>query len=437
MVEIISALILFVWAYFSFWISKKIFGNYFAPLGLFLGVNLASLALFHLKLLPFIPLRIEVYLLVLLSFLSFCLGALIISYVLKWDQDRKKNFSNEENVSVRGLKFFYYFSAITSLLAWLYYIIFIVPPEWISKPWLLQGSGQADYVMPFHTGYLILLGAVVPPAFVLLSIYNRRISFFSVVFLICELIALSLTGIKSYLTIGLSTSLLALAIAKPSRAKLRYFFFTALGAIGFMAIYDQFIDVFALQWFSGSKFPTGLTFLERPYLYIAGPWAALSRIIEAPPNAGIWGQTTLEILWKIVGPGGLGLFSERVSQFLPFIDIGPSPFNVYSLIGEVYWEYGWFGPLFICFLLGFISTLLFILAQKSNQWVLYLAYAIFAYGLLISFFAYYYRSNLIFLLLYTITFGTLLNLRWIGRNRRTVPADSPKILLEDKRNFVG
>ncbi len=92
---------------------------------------------------------------------------------------------------------------------------------------------------------------------------------------------------------------------------------------------------------------------------------------------------------------------ERVPKYLPFVDIGPSNFNTYSLIGEVYWDFGWLGSILICFLLGFTSTRLYLTARKDHDWDLYLLSAVFSYGLFISSFLYYYRDDLIFLLLYT------------------------------------
>jgi len=73
----------------------------------------------------------------------------------------------------------------------------------------------------------------------------------------------------------------------------------------------------------------------------------------------------------------------------------------------VYWDFGWLGSILICFFLGFVSTRLFLAARKRRDWVLYLLSALFSYGLFISFFLYYYRDNLVFLLLYTPLVGRL------------------------------
>jgi len=82
-------------------------------------------------------------------------------------------------------------------------------------------------------------------------------------------------------------------------------------------------------------------------------------------------------------------------------------FNVYSLIGGLYWDYGPLGPLIGCFLLGAFSTFLYTRARRSSNWSLHLGSAIFNYGLFLSFFVYYYRFNVIYLLVYVLLFGFL------------------------------
>ena len=147
-------------------------------------------------------------------------------------------------------------------------------------------------------------------------------------------------------------------------------------------------------------------FLEKPYLYIVGSWSAMSVVMSSPSVLAHMGKLNLEPFYKILGPRGLRII-EEVSQFNLFVDIGVGKFNVYSLIGHLYLDYGWLGAILGCFFLGFISTRLYITARRHKSWVLHLTSAIFSYGLLISFFTYYYRSTLIFLLTYTLIVGWL------------------------------
>jgi len=300
-----------------------------------------------------------------------------------------------------GLVLFYYLTAFLGIAGQLFSMIVVVPSGWLSKPWLLQNN-----VIPHHLGYLILSGTLVLPIFVLITLIRRRITFLSVFFLLGELVALMLVGMKSYLIIGLGTSILVWATARPGRVRVKHIAILVFCMIGFMIIYDHFIDIFVQNQIQESKFPTKLSFLERPYLYMVGSWPAMSAVMEDPPEHDHWGQVTLQPLWKILGPGGLR-FMERVSHVCPFINIGSTDINVYSLIGELYWDYGWFGSIFGCIILGFVSTRLYIVSRKYCNWRIYLFNALFCFGLFISLFAYYYRAALIFLLLYVLIIGRL------------------------------
>jgi oligosaccharide repeat unit polymerase len=321
-----------------------------------------------------------------------------------------------------GLCLFYYFTSSLSILGYIYFIKFVVPPGWISQLWILQSQ-----VVPNHMGYLILLGALVPPSFVLLALVRHKVTLLSFCFLLVNIVALAFIGIKSYLVIGLATALLTWAAVRAGRIRIKHLVILATCLIGFMVFYDSIIDIFGSFQFAGSRFPAMLSFLERPYLYIVGSWPAMSVAMSTQLKLPYFGQVTLEPVWKILGPGGLGIIMERVSQYEPFVNIGPSYFNVYSLIGDIYLDYGWLGSIFGCFILGFISTKLYIKAYKRGDWVLYLLSAIFSYGLFISFFAYYYRSNLIFLLLYALIVGRLSKRLSTALNRHKIWIHKPLV----------
>lgn len=391
------------WA--SFRLARLIYGDYFAPLGIFLGVNLASLALNQLRLLPFVPLSAQTWLLVVASLFSFIFGAILATpslVLVGKGLCQKMSFDRKSLETSEGLSLFFYFTTFLGIAGWIFYITVLVPPEWVEKPWLLQG----EYIFPYHLGYTLVAGTLGAPAFVLLTLAKGRISFPAVCLLLINILALAICGIKAYLVVSIVISFLIWSSLRQRTIRLRHFLVVAALLVGFMVLYDRFIDVFVPHQFPDSKFPAALSFLERPYLYIAGPWSAMSVVMADPPPQAHWGQVTLLPLWKLLGPGGFELM-ERVPKYLPFVNIGPSDFNVYSLIGEVYWDFGWLGSILICFLLGFISTRLYLIALRQRDWVWYLISSVFSYGLAISFFAYYYRDNLLFLLLYTLTIGKL------------------------------
>ena len=53
-------------------------------------------------------------------------------------------------------------------------------------------------------------------------------------------------------------------------------------------------------------------------------------------------------------------------------------------------------------LVGWIGTKLYLRASRSGEWRDVMYSAVFSYGIFISYFAYYYRFNMAFLLVYTV-----------------------------------
>lgn len=402
-ISLLAFISLLLLCYGSFRFSRLVYGDYLAPIGLFFGSNLAAISLYQLNLLPLVHVSSEAYALVGVSLFSFFIGSLMASpfFALNGRPLKRPDMLKRCVRISEGLSLFYYLTAIIGIAGWVFYVTVLVPSGWWSNLSMLQGK----YVFPYHLGYTLAFSALVPPTFVLLALARRRVTFPSVCILAVNVITLGLCGIKTYLILGLATSLLVFSTACPNRIRLRHLIFAIVCLVGFMVLYDHFIDVFVPHQFPGSKFPDVLSFLERPYLYIVAPFSAMSVIIADPPEQAQWGLVTLLLVWKILGPGGLGIREWSVSKINPFVNIGPSDANVYTLIGEVYWDYGWIGTILMIFLLGFVSTSLYISARKHRNWILYLFSALISYGIFISFFLYYYRDTLIFLLLYTLIIG--------------------------------
>ncbi|MDH7578550.1 MAG: hypothetical protein QHH75_12230 [Bacillota bacterium] len=270
-----------VLSYTSFRFSRLVYGDYFAPMGIFIGINLASLSLYQLNLLPLTPVSAQAYALIAASLFSFFVGVLMASpfFALKGRQLIGQDVFSRCVKASKGIGLFYYLTASIGIAGWIYYVTVIVPPGWLSNPWMLQG----EYVFPYRLGYLLVSSALVPPTFVLLTLARRKVTFPSVFFLLSNVFTMSLCGIKTYLVIGLATSLLVWSAANPGRVRVKYLAFLAVCLVGFMALYDHFIDVFAPRQFPGSKFPPVFSFLEKPYLYIVGPWSAMTLVMENPP----------------------------------------------------------------------------------------------------------------------------------------------------------
>jgi|LSQX01.2.fsa_nt_gb oligosaccharide repeat unit polymerase len=416
MIDLLCFLFSIVLAYAGFKLSWLLYGDYFAPLGLFLGVNLVALSLAQLNLLSMVPLTVEAYALMAVAFVSFICGVMVVSAMgdSTWTMLPSITKASQGGGDARAIAAFYYLTAFLGIGSWSYYVFVLMSKGWVTQLWMLQNSG-ADIIMPFHTGYLKVFGALVPPTFVLLWNARGRISFLSLLVLLLQMLALALMGIKMYLVIGLCAAFLVFNAVRPNTIRFRHMAYLSVILIGFMVLYDRFIDIFVGGQIPGSKFPDWLSFLEKPYIYVVGPLHGMTEIMANPPDVQNVGQVAMEMIWKILGPQGIGLSSARVVEYFPMVNIGSGVINVYTLIGEVFWDWGWIGMIFCCFCLGMVSTAIYVRARARGAWVMQLLNGIFLFGLLISFFAYYYKSTLFSLLLYSIIMGGALNRIFLQR----------------------
>ena len=400
----VTFVVLGLLSYCAFCLSRFLYKDSFAPVGLFLGISLASLSLYHLRLLWLAPGSTDAHLLIFASMFSFLVGALMASprIVVKGRPVIKRDLFQEHHGDAKGLALFYYGTGLLVTAGWILQLFLLLSDypltEIIAMPYVLQENFQRQYV-----GYLNLVGILIPPSFVLLSLARRRVTMITALFLASAFVGLVLAGIKSYLIFSLVASLLVWSAARPGRINLRSLAVVFVFVLGFMCLYDYFIDIFVPKQFAGSMFPEAFSSLERPYLYLVGSWPAMSALMENPPGQPHWAFLSLHLVWKILG-AGLGLI-PKVPDYEPALDIGACDFNVYSLIGGLYWDYGPLGPVIGCALLGYVSTLLYIKARERGNWSLYLSSTIFSYGLFLSFFCYYYRFGLLFLFIYALLFG--------------------------------
>lgn len=387
----------------SFYISRLLYGDYFAPLGIFLGINLLSLSLYHLKLIPLKNLSLEAYGLIALSFYSFGLGVVAATssiFIIKTKSIPAIGRISNSLSSKQALLAFYYITAILATSGWLFLLFNYLSSYSLKDIHLLQYYFQSQ---PF-IGYLNLLGILVLPIFFLLKMIRCKITVISIFFVLSAIIGLFLAGIKTYFIFSLVVSFLVVSIFKPSKLKFKHLLALIFLVLAFFIAYNQLIDIFIGRNIYSSIIPEELSFLRSPYGYITGPWPAMSTIMENPPDQPHWGFVTFHFLWKIMG-AGLGLIPS-VPNVEPGVDIGASSnFNVYGLIGGIYWDFGVFGPLFGCFILAFISTRLYLAARKYRNWITIICSSVFSYGLFISFFLYYYRIHILFLILYIIIIG--------------------------------
>jgi oligosaccharide repeat unit polymerase len=385
-------------ALLALWFSKYWYGDLISPLSIFVGVNSTSLALYHLKMMALYDISLMTHLIALAGLMAFVVGSLMASGI----PFQKPIRITSSQPPTRGLGRFFYSTGLLSSMGWVVALRLLAQRYSLSflysNPWILQSEFQMQFI-----GYLNLLGVLILPTFVLKWLLDRR-RLLDLLVVLSALFGLVLAGIKSYFMISFISAVFVFAALRPGKIRVYHVVLISLVGLAFFAFYDKTIDVFVPISFRGATFPNWLNFLQRPYLYFVGSWPALDRIVHGHmPAQVIWGQVTLQPLWKVLGDG-LQLI-EPIPSYLPAVNIGASPFNVFSFIGEVYWDYGIVGVAILSLLLGFWGTRLYLQVRHLAAWQSALLYGIFAYVTFISFFAYYFQFTTIFLLLYIFFLG--------------------------------
>lgn len=375
-------------------LSKYWYGDLVSPLSIFLGGNGLSLAFYHLKLIYLKPLSLTTHLIVLSGLMTFVVVTCLVSKI----PFRPPLRPHSKTVATPGLSAFFYFTGFLATIGWILPLLLLIQKYtwgYLSQNWwLLQNEFQMQFI-----GYLNLLGILVLPTFTIKTL-SSKIKLLDIIITLSALIGATLAGIKSYFIFSSAAALLAYTALRPDRLKFYHLGLALFVILAFFAFYDANIDIFVPKSFPGSVFPEQLEFLQRPYLYFVGSWPATEQILSGKmPPQPIWGYVTFRPLWKILG--GLHII-QPVPIPLPAVNIGASWFNVYSFIGEVYWDYGLGGVWVFCALLGSIATSLYLKARQTAHWKNVLLYSLFTYGVVISFFLYYYMFEIFFLIGYVL-----------------------------------
>jgi len=399
-IDVLSSLLFVSMALGSFELSRIIYNDRFAPLGLYLGVTFASLALWHLRLASLTPISLLVYFIILLSVVGFTFGVFLAS-------PSKRFCTNNGFDSCRSLvkgsclRGFFYTIGVLATIGWLVLLLLFISKHSLASVWEHPERLQYDFQSTQYIGYLNVLGILVLPTYVMLIRTKRGVGWLASVFVVSALVGLTLSGIKTYIIFSFATAFLVWGNCRRKGLPFLHIVLLALFSISFMVAYDQIIDTSTSQpqaatSIVGSISPT----LYKPYVYSVGSWSALTVLADNPLPQPIWGYNTMFFLWKVLG-SGLHLI-EPVSPYAEFVNIsetGTLNFNVYSMAGGLYWDFGLIGVLLGSALLGYISTYLYMKSKMSHDWAWTLASSIINYGLFISFFLYYFTFNLLFLFL--------------------------------------
>ncbi|MCK9997440.1 MAG: hypothetical protein KAH56_14290, partial [Candidatus Krumholzibacteria bacterium] len=331
--------------FLSVGVSRRVFHHWFTPLSVFIGVNSISLSLYHLRLLEMTDVSAVTHAVILSSFGMFFLGVLLAAKpievsALKGDRAR---------IDGRHLSSFFYMTAVLAAIGWMVQLSMFVMTHGVGallgNIWMLQDKFQMQFI-----GYLNLIGILVLPAYVLKRVMGtaRKVD---ILIVLATVFGLVLTGVKGYLIYSVFAALFTWSVARPSGFRMIHLAGGMFVMLGFFIVYSAKIDIFSVDFYGGSQTLGKLAVLKRPYLYFVGSWPALEFIVNGTVNdLPRFGFVVLEPIWKLLG--GLGLTEIIVKAHRQYVVIGKTTFNVFSLIGEVYWDVKWPGLLVVSWLLG-------------------------------------------------------------------------------------
>ena len=225
-------------------------------------------------------------------------------------------------------------------------------------------------------GYLNVLNVLVLPTFVYLWKRCGYVSTASVAVLASAVLGLLLAGIKSYIVFGVVAAFLTHFSFNRSFSSVLRFGGLVLVIFGFFTVYDIVIDIY-LPLASQQVWVA-------PYLYVAGPWPALDQLLAHPAHApGYWGVHLFYDFWKV-----WNLFypdASFPSYVLDFTQV-PTRFNVYTMNGESYLDFGYPGVFLFTLFLGFLAMRARLSAVRTDRFTSHLTSGMMGYFLFMSFF---------------------------------------------------
>jgi len=386
-------------------ISRRVFGHWFTPLSIFVGINSLSLSGYHLRLLEMPDVSFKVHALLLSAFGMFSCGV----FLAVGRRPEGLQLSTKPPLAVTGLNGFFYTTVVLATIGWVVQGALLVMKIGLGgllrNIWVLQSEFQVQFV-----GYLNMLGILVFPLFVLRMAVGsvKKVDYLLV---LATLFGLLLAGIKGYMIYSVFGGAYVWSVTRPDKFRMVHLAGGVAVVIGFFIIYAARVDIFATDFYVGTGLMKRLPALHLPYLYFVGSWPALDFIVDgAVADLPRLGTTVLQPMWKLLGAAGVVDYA-LVTQ--PFVSVGKFTFNVFSLVGEVYWDLKWPGVLAVAFLLGLITTRLYLRIWKCDHWGHVMVYAVVVHGLFISFFSFIYNFNVYVLLLYIFVVGFVIPRRGI------------------------
>lgn len=214
----------------------------------------------------------------------------------------------------------------------------------ITTPAILQKNFQTIS----GVGYMNTLNLLVIPAIVYSIVIKKNIKPKYFFFAFTSIIALILAGNKTYIMMSILTAFYISAIHQKTILKFaRNISFVIIFVFGYFIWYFNHIDVGLIG-----------TAVEALYSYLSSSWIALGNMLRDNMKSEKIGYYTLYFFYKV---NAVITNTPLGNNYMPFTNI-PSLFNVYTSLGELFSDYGYYGIVGGQILFGYIG------AKAKKNW---------------------------------------------------------------------
>lgn len=408
-------------------LSRKIYRDYFSPLGLMGSMWNWAIAVANLQLSPIYQRtwRAETWIVVLGSFITFTIGCLTLTllYLLK-----KKNGStisrswNKKDLKLRISKRTFtkviYFLFIISYIAFLYQVFriaiigggldaFIKTPHIAEREFWVTGVGYIYYLNFFN--------AVL--AYAYLEIYGiRRNKIIAGIFLL-SLFAWPFRMNKTVIFIGVASIFFLANYLREHQFSLRYLLLVLLILLLVFIGYSSVTPYENVEYVEKGavKLPQSLALLARPYLYLSTSFENLQEALIQDRNTNyIAGIRTFYPVLNFTLINDIFNIREHLKAERPMYNFA---FKTNTYLGHYYLDFGVLGTLIIPYLLGLLTTFIYIkMLRKGSPFFLF-SYVYIAYAIAFAFFAPYFSGSVIWYMIGASFFLDLAIKRKQGKER--------------------
>ena len=377
--SLLVASIFFSGGVFALRFSRRIFGSYLAPPGIYAGVWLFSLSVFYIGVISYYALELRTLVVFLFSILTFTIGGLLSKKLIKRKNNNFGYFLNQSTNQNRRLRWaIYILFGLGVLGSTMYYLEFhrlIGIESLYSDPRLVRFEESMGELR--RVRWIGLTRSLLVPSFILSVIYlcikpmQHKKSMWVVVIVSLFSLAAS-SGRTLVMTLGLCSGLSVIYVAQNIGEPISFRKYGLPILTGSVLFFAYFVTTTSMlhKWVSyvyltkvTSHLPDALIGLADLTHYLVGGFPAFQSLINSSEEANQSVSFTFGVISRIMHEIDPSLFGYP-DYVQPFVFV-PIPCNLYTYLDAFYRDFGWIGIAIFPFLIGLVTTTLYLWMRRS------------------------------------------------------------------------